>query len=378
MTKLRRIAFFAPIKPPDHHIPSGDRLIAQNLMKVFALAGYDAELASRYICYSKRSKPEILEERKSGALAEAERLIAYYSKLPKTLQPELWITYHPYCKAPDWIGPLVSKALGTPYITIEAARTGQGGPEDEWRPWREEAQPGIKRADLHLVFKPTDRAYLIELLGSDEKLTDFPTFMDFDPDQRTEPGQLPAHWDADTPVLITTGMMRKGKKDKNFYMLAEILSDITEHNWNLIVIGGGPEEENIKEVFSGIPPERIHWTGLIEQPEVLRWMAASNIFIWPGWKEPIGMVYLEAQLQNLPVIAYKSMGVPLVVEHGETGLLAEEGNINEIQRNILKLLRDEVLRQTMGKAGREKIISKHSPKAAAERFNGILASHFPE
>lgn len=373
MTKPRRIAFFAPIKPPDHHIPSGDRLIAQNLIKVFDLAGHEAELASRYICYSKRSNPEILAERKSGALAEAEQLIAHYTSLPKDKQPELWITYHPYCKAPDWIGPLVSKALGIPYITIEAARTGQGGPEDEWKPWREEAQPGIKSADLHLVFKPTDKAFLTGLLGSDEKLADFPTFMDFDPNQKSKPMALPAHWDHETPVLVTTGMMRKGKKDKNFYMLAEILSGMTDHDWNLIVIGGGPEEENIRQAFSAISSERIHWTGLIEQPEVLQWMTASDIFVWPGWKEPIGMVYLEAQLQTVPVIAYKSMGVPLVVEHGETGLLADEDDIDAIRKNIISLLNDPEKRESMGEAGREKVISKHSLQAAADRFNAVIS-----
>jgi len=90
MTKARHIAFFAPIKPPDHHIPSGDRLIAQNLIKAFELAGHDVELASRYICYSKRSNPEILTNRKKGALAEAEQLIEHYARLDQSEQPELW------------------------------------------------------------------------------------------------------------------------------------------------------------------------------------------------------------------------------------------------------------------------------------------------
>jgi len=369
----KRIAFFAPIKPPDHHIPSGDRLIAQNLIKAIELAGHEVELASRYICYSKRSSLEILQERKQGALAEAERLIAHYSAMAKDIQPEFWITYHPYCKAPDWIGPLVSKALGIPYLTLEAARTGQGGPEDEWKPWREEAQVGIKQADLHLVFKPSDKTYLTKLLGSDEKLVDFPTFMDFDPNMVTKAATLPIHWQKGIPTLVTTGMMRKGKKDKNFYMLAEILSGIQQYNWNLIVIGGGPEEENIKQAFASISPERTHWTGLIEQPRVLEWMAASDIFIWPGWKEPIGMVYLEAQLQSLPIIAYESMGVPLVVEHGKTGLLAQEESIDAMRLNIIQLLQDDGLRQRMGKAARQKVISQHSLEAAAQRFNKVIS-----
>ncbi|MEM7290962.1 MAG: hypothetical protein AAF412_11450, partial [Pseudomonadota bacterium] len=134
MTSPMRIAFFAPIKPPDHPIPSGDRLIAQNLFKAMELGGHRVELASRYICYSKRHAAEILEERKSGALAEAETIIERYSRLAPEDQPQVWLTYHPYCKAPDWIGPRVSAKLGIPYVTIEAARTGQGDETDPWGP----------------------------------------------------------------------------------------------------------------------------------------------------------------------------------------------------------------------------------------------------
>ena len=369
-----RIAFFAPIKPPDHHIPSGDRLIAQNLIKAMELGGHRVELASRYICYSKKHDLNILEARKAGALEEAARLVEAYTTRVEADRPQVWITYHPYCKAPDWIGPIVSKALGIPYITIEAARTGQGDETDPWKPWRKEAQAGIRQADLHLVFKPTDRAYLTKLLGSDDRLRDFPTFVDLETLTGDETFPLPAHWDKGTPTLITTGMMRKGKKDKNFYMLGDILSGITDENWNLIVVGGGPEEDAIRAAFSAIPDDRMHWTGQVDHQDVLKWMRAADIFIWPGWKEPIGMVYLEAQAQGLPVIAYESMGVPLVVAHGETGLLAPEGNMETMRENISHLLGKNPLRAKMGDAAKHKVADEHSLKAASERLSEILVS----
>lgn len=375
MTISRKIAFFAPIKPPDHPIPSGDRLIAQNLIKAFELGGNAVELASRYICYSKRSGLDILEQRKSGALIEADRLIEQYFAQDLSDRPEIWITYHPYCKAPDWIGPIVTKALDIPYVTIEAARTGQGGPDDEWAPWRAEAQAGIRQADMHLVFKPTDRAYLSELLGSAKNLRDFPTFVDLETLIGEGTHVLPSHWSKNTPVCVTAGMMRKGKKDKNFYILADFFSDISDHDWNLVIVGGGPEEDAIRSAFAAVPPERIHWTGQLEHSEVLKWMRSADVFIWPGWKEPIGMVYLEAQAQRLPVIAYESMGVPLVVDHGITGLLAAEGDIAAMKSNILTLFSDSDLRNTMGEAGQQKVEDTHSLQAASDRLNLLLAEY---
>ncbi|MEM7069330.1 MAG: glycosyltransferase family 4 protein [Pseudomonadota bacterium] len=373
MTTSRRIAFFAPIKPPDHPIPSGDRLIAQNLITAFEAGGHTIELASRYICYSKRSNPEILEERKTGALEEAESLKSKYLEMSSTERPDIWVTYHPYCKAPDWIGPVVSKALRIPYVTIEAARTGQGGPEDEWGPWRREAQVGIRQADLHLVFKPTDRKYLTELLGSEQRLFDIPTFMDTDLSTKASI-ELPTGWKPHTPVMTTTGMMRKGKKDRNFYMLAEILSGMTDQDWNLVVVGGGPEETQIRAAFAEIPTDRIHWTSQVPHEDVLAWMAKSDLFIWPGWKEPIGMVYLEAQLMGLPVIAYESMGVPLVVEHSVTGLLAPEDDVEAIRRNITVLLQNPKKRKKMGEIAPRRVQEKHSIKAAASILSKAICN----
>ena len=371
MFQDKNIAFYAPIKPPDHHIPSGDRLIAQNIFKALQIGGFNVELASRYIAYSKRHDPSILEERKSGALKEVERLFGNYEALPANSRPDLWLTYHPYCKAPDWIGPIISEKLGIPYVTIEAARTGQGGPEDFWKPWRMEAQAGIKAADMHLVFKPSDREYLSSLLGTQDRFRAFNPFIDAENTELAKRANLPDHWKRDIPVLITTGMMRKGKKLDNFLILAEVLTGLKD-DFNLVVVGGGPEEEQIKQAFSKLNENRVHWTGILEPGEVLSWMRSCDIFIWPGCKEPIGMVYLEAQLQELAVVAYDSMGVPLVVEHGKTGLLSKEGEIQLLRENTQSLLADSELRKKLGSNGRAKVLTQHGINAAAKRLGETL------
>lgn len=371
MIENKNIAFYASIKPPDHHIPSGDRLIAQNIFKALEMSGANIELASRYIAYSKRHGESVLAQNKIDAQEEAKRVLEHYKSLTPGLLPQVWLTYHPYCKAPDWIGPIVSKELGIPYVTIEAAKTGQGGAEDLWKPWRQEAQKGIKQADLHLVFKPSDQKYLSGLLGSSDKLLQFNPFIDAEHIELAQPLELPNHWKKDTPVLITTGMMRKGKKVDNFHILADALTDLGD-DFNLIIVGGGPEEMTVQKAFSKIDKNRTYWTGMVEHGDVLRWMRSSDIFIWPGWKEPIGMVYLEAQLQELPVIAYESMGVPLVVEHNTTGLLAPEDDLQTLKNNTLKLLQDAGLRKTMGSKGRRKVLAEHGIKAASGRLVAVL------
>jgi len=373
MLKNTKIAFYAPIKPPDHPIASGDRLIAQNLIKALELTHAKVELASKYIAYSKRYDESILHDRKSGAVKEATRIIDLYRSGNKKDLPDIWVTYHPYCKAPDWIGPLVSEALDIPRVTIEAARTGQGGAEDLWKPWREEAQQGIQCADLHLVFKPTDHVYLSWLLGGSGKLHSLAPFIDAENTQLQGQAILPDHFGFDRPTLVTTGMMRRGKKVQNFEILAEALNGVNT-DYNLVIIGGGPEEQTVRQAFSFLNPAHIYWTGILEQNEVLQWMRAGDIFVWPGWKEPIGMVYLEAQLQQLPVIAYDSMGVPLVVKNGETGLLSQEGDVPALRKSLSILLDNRELRERMGLKARENVLSSHGIHAAAKRLGNVLST----
>lgn len=360
------IAFYAPIKPPDHPIASGDRLIARNLIAALEQAGHGVTLASRFIAYSKRPNAEILAARKQAALAEADAIIQRLRPDP----PALWLTYHPYCKAPDWIGPAVSRALHIPYVTVEAARTGQGfeNGQDLWRDWRQEAQRGMKQADLHLAFKPQDAAMLRDVIGPTTPVEMLKPFIAPLPDPSTE-----QTLETTMPMLLAVGMMRPGKKEQNFRLLLEALRPLTDQEWHLVLVGDGPVRPTLEEDFKTLGPDRVTFTGAVDHTAVLALMKQAALFCWPGWKEPIGMVYLEAQTMGLPVIAMKSMGVPLTVLDGETGLLSAEGDTAALGANIAKALNDHALRDALAAHGPRHIAANHSLSAAAVRLEKTLS-----
>ena len=95
-------------------------------------------------------------------------------------------------------------------------------------------------------------------------------------------------------------------------------------------------------------------------------MAACDIFAWPGFKEPIGMVYLEAQALGLPVAAMASLGVPTVVPHDRTGLLSPDGDVSAYSKNLSLLIADAALRERYGRAGPDYIQHHHGIEAAAK------------
>src|SRR5260221_9849429 len=106
-----RIAFYAPLKPPDHPVPSGDRRIARLFLDALRLTGHEPFVASQLRSYDAAGDPA--RQARIAALGQrtAERLLCRWRRAPGTA-PQLWLTYHLYYKAPDWLGPAISKALG--------------------------------------------------------------------------------------------------------------------------------------------------------------------------------------------------------------------------------------------------------------------------
>ena len=113
-----RIAFYAPLKSPNHPVPSGDRLMARLLSRRFERAGHEVEIASELRSYSASSALGAHDEAAKAAEAEIARLAAQWSS---GRAPDLWFCYHPYSKAPDLIGPRLSQLFGLAYVTAEAS-----------------------------------------------------------------------------------------------------------------------------------------------------------------------------------------------------------------------------------------------------------------
>src|SRR5260370_37469861 len=115
-----RVAFYSPLKPPDHLVPSGDRRIAQLFLDALRSAGHEPFVASRLRSYDGAGNPLRQARLASLARREAERLLRGWRQEPRAA-PELWFTYHLYYKAPDWLRPPISSSLRLPYVVAESS-----------------------------------------------------------------------------------------------------------------------------------------------------------------------------------------------------------------------------------------------------------------
>lgn len=126
------------------------------------------------------------------------------------------------------------------------------------------------------------------------------------------------------------------------------------------ISGSGPEESRLRLLASTSPArENIFFLEELSDIDKWCWLSACDAFIMParninGDFEGFGIVYLEANLINKPVIAGNSGGVKDAVVHNKTGLLIDPENLNSIRKAIFKLADNSDMVKSMGKYGRNR------------------------
>lgn len=124
-----------------------------------------------------------------------------------------------------------------------------------------------------------------------------------------------------------------------------------------LIVGDGPDRDRLNWIFKeNIKTKdrgKIIFCGRVPDNELSAYYQTANIFIMTTRKiegdiEGFGMVYLEAGLFNLPVIASPVGGVGEAVKEGETGIFVNSKNSDEISAAIIKLLKDDEFRIKLG------------------------------
>jgi len=370
---MTRVLFYAPLKPPTHPVPSGDRTMARLLMLALRQAGFDVTLASRLRArIADPSEPLAQETMRAQAWGIADRLIAKLRAAPKRARPKAFFTYHLYYKAVDWIGPRVAEALDIPYLVAEASHAPKRA-AGAWAFSHAGAEAAIAAADAIFCLNPNDKACLAQVTHR-RRLVDLPPFLDLQSFAPVLPAHEPARArlaarhkldgarDLGRPWLLAVGMMRKGDKLASYQVLAEALRRAKLTRPLLLIIGAGEAQAEVRRAFRDAPC-RVRFLGALPMDALIEPYAASDLLVWPAINEAFGMALLEAQACGLPVLAGASGGVPAIVADGKTGFLAPPGDAAKFADALKRALKSDLPK--LGKAARAKVTRRHDLPAAA-------------
>lgn len=357
-----QIAFTAPMKPLDDPVPSGDRTMGRLIVRALCERGHRVETASRFRAWRRDGGLAQQQAVERAARTDAERIAQDWRRRGQV--PDLFLTYHLYHKAPDWIGPALADAFDLPYVVVEASRA----PKRRTGPWAHgfaAADAALARADMVVALHRADLQCLTPAVAP-ERLAVCPPFLDATP--FFEAARVPRA--KGEPVrLLAVGMMRDGDKAASYRLLAEALDRLGDRDWTLTIVGDGPARAGIEPLF---PPARTTFAGALPGEAMPALYARHDVLVWPAIREAFGFAFLEAQASGLAVVGGDAFGVPDVVADGETGLLSREGDAAGFAANLRRLITDAALLDRLSSAARPYIARRHALNAGAERLDTLL------
>ena len=370
-----RVAFYAPLKPPDSPIPSGDRKMARQLIACLRSQGYDVKLVSHLKSrepHGRRHKQIILKNRSDKII---ERLANRFLD-PDGWRPDVWFTYHMFYKAPDWLGPSISKALKIPYVIAEASHAPKRNKGD-WSFNQEQVVLALKHADVIIGLNSNDEHCVKEVISSNCTYGFIKPFMG--PDAPTSCGNDRALFREEVckelsiprnnVLLLAVGMMREGAKFESYKMLGKVLARLGTHEtWNLIVVGDGKRRKEIEKFFGS----ETRFVGELKEDQLFKYYCASDIFVWPAIQEAYGMALLEAQWLGLPAVVGNNGGVSDILNDKVTGFLATPGDLTDFTSKLTRLIENIGYREQMRAAATKITRNEHSFEMAAKKMDVLI------
>ncbi len=166
--------------------------------------------------------------------------------------------------------------------------------------------------------------------------------------------------------------------EKNLDFLIRAFSGTAEaiKNAHLLVIGGGPEEERLKQLAAlACAPDRIHFTGMLPYNELPRYLAMGDVFVTASVSEVHPLSVIEAMATGLPVLGIHSVGVGDTVEDGVTGLLSSQDQA-AFAAHLTRLCLDGDLRRRLGAAAQKassEFAIEHTTQVMLKRYESLLS-----
>lgn len=385
---MKKVAFYAPMKAPDHPVPSGDRLIARLLMQALEQAGFEVKLASRLRTRDGRGQPQWQQRIIALSKKIAQRLIRQWER--QNYRPDAWFTYHLYYKAPDLIGPYIAQHYGIPYLVAEASWAGKRA-QGDWQLFHQQLEHALLQASRIFTINPVDAKALQRFLPKQGRqgMVALRPFLDFSAISKQnaveqlgvaqvaleQPSSIGRHVSpqvnpplesfnasAACPRLITIAMMRPGDKLASYEILAAAVKQVTvPFQW--FIVGDGSERSHIEALFAD--DARIQFCGRLDNAEVHALLAQCDLHVWPAVNEAFGMALLEAQYHGVAILSGDEGGVSSVMADGVSGELVTPRDPEALSVAIINLLADTVLLQRYQQQAQHYVKNHHDIQQAA-------------
>lgn len=159
--------------------------------------------------------------------------------------------------------------------------------------------------------------------------------------------------------------------DELFEALPRVLSRVPDAR--LVIAGGGDDRPRLEAKAASLGvADRLFFTGFVSEATLAVLYDRAALLAMPSRGEGFGLVYLEAMRVGIACLAARGTAAAEVVADGETGILVDPSDCEELAAALARLLGEPEIRRRMGAAG--KIRWEREFRYAL--FRDRLAGHF--
>jgi glycosyltransferase involved in cell wall biosynthesis len=164
----------------------------------------------------------------------------------------------------------------------------------------------------------------------------------------------------DPATILSTGRLVEKKGFADLIAACARLRD-WQAEFKCIIVGDGPLRGSLaRQISESQLDQHVLLVGPKPQEDLIKLMRQATVFVLPcivtesGDRDGLPTVLLEALASGLPAISTEVSGVPEIIEHGKTGLIAHQSAPEETAAAIAALLNSPSFRQRVAEAGRKK------------------------
>lgn len=174
---------------------------------------------------------------------------------------------------------------------------------------------------------------------------------------------------AKTLLTVTRLAGRKGvdKMLQSFKMVLRSVPDARH-----VIVGVGPQEAKLKRMARDLGiSDKVHFLGKLPFGDLEKAYASADLFAWHSHWEGLGLVVSESLASGTPVISTAVGGAAEMIDFGKTGYYVPVGDVKASAKYISKVLKDDELRASMGRLGRQQMEKDWSWQVITKRYDEL-------
>ncbi|MBI4119955.1 MAG: glycosyltransferase family 4 protein [Parcubacteria group bacterium] len=180
-------------------------------------------------------------------------------------------------------------------------------------------------------------------------------------------------------IITTSRLVYKNGIDILIRAAADLKFQAPSSKFQVLIVGDGPDRSKLEKLAADLAvSDRIKFVGHIDPDLIPGYLAQADIFVRPSRSEGLGNSFLEAMAAGLPIVGTAVGGITDFLKDGETGLVCQVDDSNDLAEKIVKVLSDAELSHKLAENGRRLVETGYSWDKIASKMKAILNSLYPK